>query len=164
MKNAISTYKGGSSVILPNPHDEDYFCYYETEQERKHALITNHDRDKDFHFKLKSHAKTVFIGCYAIPYMELIEGEDLGLSDFNVHDYEKEYAEKLLGHIELFRNRGLENKRWYHIYLGYCALKNSRDKKFSQTQINKAQKIHDNGISEKDLQVIFDYLTNLVNN
>lgn len=164
MTNAISIYKGGSSVILPNGNDVDIFCYYKTNDERIKALTKNADHSKDYHFVLKDKAKNIFFGCYAYPYMELVSGEDLGLKDFNVKDHEIEYAKYLIKYIETFKDKGLTHKRWYHIYLGYCAIKNDSGKKFTKTQIEKAQKIHDNGISLKDLNNIFDYLTNLVNN
>ena len=164
MNNAIAIYKGGSSVILPNPKDEDIFCFYETKQDRLHALIHNHDHSKDYHFRLKSTAKVLFIGCYSYPYLEKISGEDLGFDKFDIHDCEKEYAKLLLDYINTWKEKGLENKHWYHIYLGYYSLKNGRGEKFSESQIKKAQEIHDKGITKTMLKNIFDYLTNIVNN
>lgn len=160
--NAISKYKGGSGVVLPNPHDEDIFLYFNTNDERKHALITNHDHSKDFHFKLKDKALNIFLGCYAYPYMELIEGEDLGLKDFDIKEHSKEYANCLIEYINRWKDKDLTNKHWYHVYLGYCALKNKT--KLTKTQKEKAQTIHDSGIDSELLKDIFDYLTILVNN
>ena len=162
MENVISIYKGGSGVILKNPNDEDIFCYTENREDRLYALTHNHDHTKDYHFVEKSRAKKIFFGCYAYPYMEHLEGEDLGLDKFDIHDHELEYADYLLKYINHYKDRGLTNKHWYHVYLGCCALKNKGE--FTETQINKAQKIHDSGISEKDLNNIIDYLTKIVNN
>ena len=160
----ISMYKGGSKIILPNASDEDIICYVENDEDRVYCVIHNHEHEKDYHFVCKDNATSLILGAYAYPYMELIKGEDLGLDKFDVHDYEVEYAERLLRFVERNKDRNLEIKTWYHIYLGYCALKNDRGKKFTKAQIDKAQEIHDKGISKTLVKNIFDYLTNLVNN
>lgn len=164
MNNMVSKYKGGSSVVLPNPRDEDIFCYFNTNDERKSALIYNHDHSKDFHFRLKSTAKGIFVGCYVYPYMELLEGEDLKFDEFDVCDFKKEYARCLYNYIVAWQEKDLKNKYWYHIYLGYCALKNGKGKRFTDAQKEKAQSIHDKGITKTQLKNIFDYLTKIVNN
>ena len=55
-------YKSGSACILPNSNDIDYIHYYDTNDERREALIKNKIRDKDIHFRLFSQAKECFLG------------------------------------------------------------------------------------------------------
>lgn len=162
MKKAISTYKCGSGVVLTNPHDEDIMLYYKNREMLKQNLIKNKDHSKDYHYCTVDKATRIFYGAYAYPYMELIEGEDLGLDKFEICDHEKEYATELLRYCGNITSN--EYKGWYHAYLGYCALKNGNGKKFTKDQIEKAQEIHDNGISGKMRANIIDYLQKIVNN
>lgn len=96
-----SVYKGGSSVVLPNPSDIDYFYYYKTNKERVKALENNSDHTVDNHYKMWGKRLNIFLGCYAYPFMEHISGEEIPeFKEFNVCEHKEEYIEKAKFFVE----------------------------------------------------------------
>lgn len=140
-------YTTGSSLILENANDKDVVRYYETKEECIEA-VKKHKRDKnlDEHFDYVGHVRA-FLGCYIYHYMELIEGEDLHLSEFSIFDEnnKKDYVACLKRFINWLP---LENKWWYHI-LTACYLYKNGDYRLTKTQINAIQKVHDEGATKK---------------
>ena len=139
-----SIYKGGSSVVLSKPNDVDYFCYYDTVEERREAVIKNKDHTKDVHCKLWDNRLNIFLGCYAYRFMELIEGEEIKeFKTFNICDHKEEYIEKAKRYVETMKDN---DKRWYHIVIA-CYMFESGKNKLLVKQKKVAQEVHDNGIT-----------------
>ena len=140
-----AVYKGGSSILLNQHNDEDYFYYYETKEERRKALIYNKDHSKDNHYRLWGSEPKVFLGCWAYPFMELVEGEEIeGIKDFSIFDHRLEIKTLLLRHISYFQDSW---KQWYHILILCYMFKNGK-MELTQAQLTKVQQVHDNGITE----------------
>lgn len=149
-------YKGGSSVILSNPHDIDYFIYVETKEERREMLIHNHDHSVDNHYRVVGHDPHIFLGCYALPLMELVEGEEIeAIKNFSIFNeaVKTEYIKLLKEKSKQFDK---SDKRWYHILVAYYMYKNGEMKLTSQ-QKEVVQKTHDNGITDTMFNKIIDY-------
>ena len=141
-----AVYKGGSSVILPNPNDTDYFYFYDNEQERNEAFKKNKDRSCDNHYKLLSDNPKVFFGCYAYPRMVLIRGEEIeSFKKFSILKHKKEYSKVALNYISFLKN---QSKTWYHIVVAYFMFKNGKES-LTEEQINIVQKVHDCGIDQE---------------
>lgn len=149
-------YKSGSACILPNSNDIDYIHYYDTNDERREALIKNKIRDKDIHFRLFSQAKRVFLGCYIYPFGEHIEGEEIDYSDFSI--FNEEIKSQYIPLLRNYANR-LErtDKRWYHIFIA-VKMYDKGNIKLTKAELKVAQKIHDDGIDDVNYQYIIDYL------
>ena len=151
-------YKCGSSLILPKPKDQDYVYYVDTAFERKMMLIKNHDHSVDNHYKLFENAKKVFLGCYIYPFMEKVEGEDIDFASFNM--FEEETKAKYIALLKKYASwLPKENKWWYHIYIAVKMYDKGKIN-LTKTELNTAQKIHDNGIDDANYQYIIDYLNN----
>ena len=151
----VAIYKCGSSLILNNPNDDDLVYYYNSDYERKEALAKNRERDKDIKFRLVSEATKVFIGCWAYPLMELVEGDEIKkLKDFDLKDHKEEYIALVKKYVEWLPKT---DKRWYHILIGVYMLKNGK-MKLTKTQLEYVQKTHNEGISDKLYANIIDYL------
>lgn len=161
MKKEYAIYRVGSSLLLENHKDVDYLYIYERQSDLDKAKkILTHKIEADNHCRLKKDVESnLYIYSYLHHFWEKVKGRKV--EPYSIYDHDKEYANLLLESAKSMVNQ----KHWYHIYLGYCALKNGKDKEFTNTQIKKAQKIHDERkIDEEDKKIIFDYLTNLVNN
>lgn len=151
-----AVYKTGSSLILPNPKDIDYICYYDTNEERIKALAKNRNIEANNHFRVFGSEPKIFLGCYIYPYMEKVQGEDIDFKSFNLFDSEtkSKYIELLRKYASCLPN---ENKKWYHIYIAVSIYENGKNK-LTKKQIATAQKIHDKGVDEEMKQYLFDYL------
>lgn len=151
-------YKGGSSVILPNPNDIDYFYYYDSEEERKEALIKNHDHSVDNHYKLYDKRAKVFLGCYNYPNMEYISGEHI--NEFETFDIFEESIKTQ--YLEVIKRKiaymSKNNKQWYHLVILYYMYSENR-KKLTKAQLKIAQKTHDEGVSDEMYNKIVDYFS-----
>ena len=149
-------YKSGSACILPNNNDIDYIYYYDTNDERREALIKNKVRDKDIHFECLKNAKNVFLCCYLYPFMEHIEGEEIDFSDFSIfnEDIKAQYIPLLKRYAERLDR---ESKLWYHIFIA-VKMYQKGGIKLSKNVLETAQKIHDNGIDNENYQHIIDFL------
>lgn len=151
-----SVYQGGSSVILPKANDVDYFYYYETRKERLEALQSNTDHSVDKHFKLWENRVKIIFCCYLYPYMKHIDGEEISeFADFNICDHKAEYVEEVRHFVETADS---SNKKWYHILIACYMFENGKNG-ITKEQLNKAQQVHDNGISDylkkKCKQILF---------
>lgn len=141
-----SVYRGGSSVILLNSNDSDYFYYYDTNDERKNALINNKDHSVDNHYKLWEKRLNIFLGCYAYPFMEYVSGEEIAeFKTFNICEHKAEYIEIVNGLVGRMKD---DDKRWYHIYIA-CLMFERNKNTITKEQKQKAQKIHDKGITQE---------------
>ena len=150
-------YKTGSSLLLKNNRDVDYVHFYETKKEQN-ANIPKTPRDKEHN----THCDYVrplkpFIYCYLWHFMELIEGEDLHLKDFNMFEEQnkKEYYQLLKVYV-----RGLKpnSKKWYHVLI-ICFLYQNGKYELTEEQLTKVQNAHDNGISEDDREWCLKQIT-----
>lgn len=149
-------YKGGSSVLLPQPNDTDYFFYYDTPQECREALIKNHDHSVDNHYRVIGYDPRVSLWCYVFPFMELVEGEEIKeLKEFSIFDEQvkTEYIALLKKEIERINK---SSKRWYHIVIAYYMYQNGEMTLTSQ-QLKVAQDTHDKGVSDYMFNKIVDY-------
>lgn len=153
-------YKCGSSVILPTSRDIDFVYYYDTEEERKNALIHNHDHSVDNHFCLYEKRTKVRLGCYAYPFMQHIEGEVIEeFATFSILEepIKNEYIGLIKKHIGYLSK---ESKQWYHILIAYYMYKNGEMKLTSQ-QKEVVQNAHDRGITDTMYNKVVDYFNQL---
>lgn len=153
-----SIYKGGSAIILLNPKDEDYFYYYENNEECTEALINNKNHKVDNHYIPYKNRLNIFYGCYAYPLMQYISGEEISeFKIFNICEHKKEYKEKIQYHLEHWTKN---YKGWYHIYIACMMFKNGKNE-ITEEQKEIAQQIHDNGITDEQLQIIQEILNSI---
>ena len=142
----ISSYKGGSSVILPKHKDIDIFNYYETKEEALEELRQCNDHSVDYHFLHYEKRLHIFIGCYAYPFMEHISGQEITeFKLFNICEHKEEYkkvADFFIKHAENI------DKRWYHLVIACFMFQNGKNE-ITEEQKEIAQSVHDNGISDK---------------
>ena len=140
-----SVYIGGSSVLLHNPKDIDYFYYFDTNEERVDALRKSTEQDCDCHFVLFEKAISVFLGCWAYPYMQYVAGEVIeGFAKFSIF----EHKEKLKSILTWYANRlDIKHKKWYHILI-LCYMFENKKMKLTNEQIEKVQKVHDKGATK----------------
>lgn len=139
-----ATYKTGASLILKVSNDVDVVRFYDTEEERREALIHyKHDDPNNVHFDSLEKSPRVFLGCYIYHFMELIEGEDLHLDEFNIFDHKEEYVALLKKYTEWLP---LENKWWYHILTAVYMYANG-SYELTDKQLADIQRTHDKGIS-----------------
>lgn len=148
-------YKCGSSLILPNPNDDDYVYYYDTNEERLEALRNNLNHSVDNHYCIFNEAKRIRLFCYIYPQLEHIEGEEIDFKSFSIfdEDVKREYIALLKKNIAHLPK---ENKRWYHIVIAYFMYKNG-EMKLTTQQKEVAQNTHDKGISENMYNKMVDY-------
>ena len=150
-----AVYKCGSQLFLSKPHDIDVLMVYDTRKECREAIKMNADRSVDKHYMCMENLDVVFLGCYARPFLELIEGQEIEkLKNFSIFDHEEEYKSLLRGFAHSLSK---EHKYWYHIYI---AVRMFDKGKMSLTKKEKetAQKIHDKGINEELYAYIIDFL------
>ena len=149
-------YKTGSSLILPNPRDIDFIYYYDTISERLEALQNYKHDNGDVHFRLVCEATFVYLGCYINHYMQLIDGEPIPeLENFSIFDekIKPKYVECLKKHYNFLPN---EIKKWYHIVIAYFLYKRG-EYELNEEELNIAQSVHDNGITEQLKTEIGEY-------
>ena len=160
MWKQCAKYLVGSSLFLENCKDIDYLFVYERRSDLEKAnKMAIHNLELDMQSKLKSDLETkLYTYSYSHHFWKKLEGEDI--EPYSIYEHDKEYAQLLLDYANTIRN----TKHWYHFVLGSYALKNGKGKKFTKTQIARAQKAHDRKISREDLQDLFDYLLSIVNN
>lgn len=152
-------YTTGSSLILENSNDKDTVRYYETKEECIEAVKKyRHDSDTDVHFDFVGNKK-VFLGCYIYHFMELIEGEDLHLNDFDIFEEntKKDYVACL---IRFTKWLPLEHKWWYHI-LTACYMYKNGNYNLTSGQLTAIQRTHDKGITESKYNFCIDTLKEL---
>lgn len=150
-----SVYKGGSSVILPNARDEDYFYYCETNDERVKCIENDTTRNVDNHYKLWDNRLNIFYGCYTYPFMQHIKGEIIKeFATFNICEHKEEYKNCVQHFIS---KSDKKRKGWYHIYIACMMFENGKNE-ISDEQKAKAQKVHDNGITEQQYKFIMRVL------
>ena len=143
------------SVILPNARDEDIFYYYSTNEERRQALIENKDHSVDKHYKVWDKRLHIFYGCYIYPYMQHLRGEAINeFKTFNICEHKEEYKECVKNFMEITDKK---RKGWYHIYIACMMFENGKNE-ISDEQKAKAQKVHDNGITEAQYKFIMRVL------
>ena len=151
-------YKCGSSVILPTPRDIDVVYYYDNEEERRDALLHNHSHDIDNHYCLVEKATLIRMGCYAYPFMELIDGEEIeALKNFNFLEHKAEYAEKMKPYLS---GMSKVDKRWYHLVIAYYMFKEEKTT-LTKAQLKVAQNAHDKGISDDMYNKVVDYFNQI---
>jgi len=148
-------YKSGSSLILPKSNDIDYIYYYDTESERREAVLNNTEHDIDIHFTTLEKAKKVFLGCYIYPFMEHIEGDEIDFASFDMFD--ETIKTQYIALLKRYINLNHADKEWYHIYIAVKMYDKGKIN-LTKTELNTAQKIHDNGIDGTNYQYIIDYL------
>ncbi len=143
----ISVYETGSKCILPHFCDEDFVFYYETKEEALEALRKNHNRDADIHFDVFGEEPKVFLGCYIYPYMKLVKGQKKNFDSFSIFntDTKRKYINLLKKYVAWLKN---DSKLWYHIVIAYYLFKKNKYS-LSEEEIQNAQFIHDNGITEQ---------------
>lgn len=151
----LAIYKCGSGLLLDNPRDNDLLYIFETKEQAMDALIKNRDREKDIHFEWLGHNK-IFLGCYAYPLMELLEGEEIDeFKKFSIFDHEEEYKDLLKSYA---KKLSLNDKRWYHILVAIYMYENGKSK-LNKTQLKKVQKVHDEkGIDQEVKKYIMEKL------
>lgn len=151
-------YKGGSSVILPRYRDKDYFYYYDTNDERKEALINNKDHSVDNHYKLWDKRLSVFIGCYNYPFMQHVSGEVIeDFKTFNICDHKHEYKEAVSFKLKKLPK---QHKHWYHLVIAYYMFQNNSNT-ITKNQLKVAQETHDYGISDYMYSKVIDYFNQI---
>lgn len=154
MRQPIAIYKTGSSCILEKSNDNDLVYFYATKEEAREALIKyRHTEKADVHFAPISSVQKVFLGCYILPFMVKVSGEDIDLS-FNFLQHKEEYIELLKQYLNMRK----QSKLWYHIYIAVRMLEKGK-RTLNKSEKEKAQSIHDNGIDDETFNYVFDYLT-----
>ena len=149
----ISVYKGGSSLLLKYYIDIDLVYFYPTWYEaRQEEALHQQSENIDVHF-MKARKPAVVLWCYLYHFLELIEGEDLHLSEFSIFENKQKYVECLLNYITL----PLNHKYWYHILTAVSMFQNN-SYELTETQLANIQKAHDNGITKEVYQDIVNYL------
>ena len=139
-------YIGGSSLFLKHYNDIDYFYYYASDKSMKKALVENQDHEHDIHFINMKKEPHVFLGCYAYPFMQHVEGEEIeAFKTFSIFDHKKEYVEKLKWYASVLPD---SHKKWYHILIACYMFQNGK-MELSADQIEQVQQVHDNGISKE---------------
>lgn len=153
-----SVYRGGSSVILDRPNDIDYFYYFDDVEEKRQAFAINHDKKHDNHFRVWKDECLIFLGCYAYPFMELVEGEEIkSFKKFNICEHKSEYKKLALNMINIIKDT---NKKWYHI-LTACYMFTNENNTLTDEQREIIQKVHDEGITEELKQYCVDTLNTI---
>lgn len=154
-----ATYKTGSSLILKGSNDIDVVRFYDTEEERKEALIHyKHDRQNDVHFDSLEKSPRVFLGCFIYHFMELIEGEDLHLNEFSIFDHKKEYADLLKKQYVYWIPH--KSKWWYHI-LTACYMFKNNSYDLTEAQLKAIQSTHDKGITNAKYNLCIEVLNEI---
>lgn len=141
-------YKTGSSLLLKNNRDVDYVHFYETKKECiEQALHRKCNKEHDIHYDIVRPLEPFFY-CYLWHFMELVEGEDLHLKDFNMFkkDNKAKYLETLRHYAKGFKPT---DKKWYHILI-VCFMYQNGKYELTEEQLTKVQNAHDNGISDSD--------------
>ena len=106
MKQPIAIYKTGSSCILDTSNDKDLVYFYATKEEAREALIKyRHTEKENIHFAPIDSVQKVFLGCYILPYMVKVSGDDIDLS-FNFLQHREEYIELLRKFVDLRKKDG----------------------------------------------------------
>ena len=152
-------YTTGSSLFLPKPNDKDVVRFYETKEEKREALIKyRHDDERDVHFDYVR-PLTVFLGCYIYHFMELVEGEDLHLADFDIFDAQikKDYVALLNKYASWLKH---DSKLWYHI-LTACYMYKNNSYDLTATQLKTIQSVHDKGVTDSKYKFCIETLKEL---
>lgn len=152
-------YTTGSSLILNESNDKDTVRYYETKEECIEAVETyKHDHETDVHFDYVRPLKT-FLGCYIYHFMELVEGEDLHLNDFDIFEEnnKKDYVACLNRFAKWLPQ---DHKWWYHI-LTACYMYKNGSYDLTEAQLKAVQRTHDKGITESKYNFCIETLKEL---
>lgn len=147
-------YKTGSSIFLEAPKDKDFVLYFETEEERREALIHDQNHEVDNHYCLIEKATKTRLGCYIYPMMELVEGEEIeALKNYNFLEHKEEYMALVKPYVAKMSKT---DKRWYHLVVAYYMFSGEKTK-LTKAQLEVVQNTHDKGISDNMYNKVVDY-------
>lgn len=143
LTNARAIYSCGSSLILDNPNDTDICLVFDDVEKKKYGFEHSpHDTGYCLHFATKEYKP--FIGCYAVPLMKKLGGEDIDFKfDIFEEETKKEYIAILRNAVKKLKD---DSKQWYHVLTAIYMYENGS---YILTEEQKAnvQEVHDNGIT-----------------